>query len=59
MRLELSKAAYTLISTLVVTASSYGAFYWGSRPILNYLGISEFATGLSLFALIVISYCVP
>src|SRR5260221_378648 len=52
----MNKIAYTVLSMLVVTASAFGGFYWGARPLAKYLHISEFATGFDLFLLL--SICV-
>jgi hypothetical protein len=50
----MSKLAYTVVSMLIVTASAFGGFYWGARPLAKNLHISEFATGFDLFLLIAI-----
>lgn len=55
----MNRNACTLISAVIVTASAFAGFYWCSRPLLHYFGISEYAHGIALVALILICiFCV-
>jgi hypothetical protein len=50
----MTKAACALVSTVVVTLSAFGGFYYLSRPLLRAFGISEYANGIALVGLLVI-----
>ena len=39
---------------MIVTASAYAVFYWCSRPLLHYFGVSEYAHSIGLVPILVI-----
>jgi len=50
----MNRFLYLGVSQLVVLGSAFATFYWGSRPLLQMLGISEYAHGLQLMPLLTI-----
>jgi hypothetical protein len=48
----MNRAACTLVSTVVVTVSAYGGFYFLSRPLSRAFGISEYAHGIALLGVL-------
>lgn len=50
----MKKVVCTLLSALVVTTSAGLGFYFLSRPLLRMFGISEYANGVALIALLAI-----
>ena len=50
----MNKPVCGLVSSLVVTASAFAGFYWMSRPLLRFFGISEYAHGIAVVYLLLV-----
>jgi hypothetical protein len=51
---SMNRLLYLGVSQLVVLGSAFATFYWGSRPLLQMFGISEYANGRELIPLLTI-----